>query len=146
MPRHISAGALLLGIASFVGCSAIRGKGQLKELTPDAAAGLASISFDSGAPVTVHGHVTTLLFSEPGSAGAMVVHGEEGNFAFATAATRDLAKQKFTRFSLKPGEEVIVSGVAASSGERINGLTPARADMVKTSDGQTLFDRAALGK
>ena len=120
--------------------------GPQKELRPEAAETLTAMQFDGGAAVTVHGRVTTLLFPPPGADGVMVVRATEGGdrYAFSMAATRDLAKQGFTRNSLGPGQEVTVSGVLAASGGKLGDLTAARADSVTVADGDRVFDRAKL--
>jgi hypothetical protein len=120
---------------------ALKGAMQTKELSPEAADALAAISFDSAAPVTVQGRVTTLRFSEPPATGVMILHAGDAKYAFATAATRDMAKQGFNRFTLQPGEEVIVTGVLAKGGQNIEGLIAARAETIALRDGRTVFDR-----
>jgi hypothetical protein len=58
------------------------------------------------------------------------------------AQTSDLTKQGFSRFSLKPGEEVAVTGVLAAGGRQLGEFTAARADQI-TAGGRTLFSRGA---
>jgi hypothetical protein len=78
--------------------------------------------------------------------GMLIVHPTDGteSYAFSTATTRDLAQQGFTRFSLNPGATVVVSGVRASQGQKIDGFVAARADSIATADGRRIFDRAKL--
>lgn len=144
-----SLGLWLAGsLAILAGCSGadeLKNLVQLKELPPEAGVALASMRFDAGTPVQVRGPVTTLLFAKPGTTGAIVIHTTAGEkYVFATAATPVLARQGFSRFSLQPGQEVIVTGVRAEGARTIDGLQAARADGIATADGRRLFDRAAL--
>ncbi len=147
MHRTLAVIALTLSMAAMLACSdshVLIGLVQAKELKPDSAAALAAMPFDWGAPVTVRGTVSTLFFGPPGAGGMIVVHGNTGVYAFSTAGTRDMAKQGFTRFTMKPGQQVTVIGILAEGGAKIEGLTAARADTITTNSGQRLFDRAAL--
>ena len=46
---------------------------------------------------------------------------------------------------MHPGEELIVTGVLASGGQKIGpGFAAARADLITKSDGTRVFDRARL--
>src|SRR5262249_35694438 len=147
MHRTLAFIAVTLSMAMMLACSdrhALIDLVQAKELKPDSAAVLAAMPFDAGAPVTVQGTVSTLFFGPPGAGGMMVVHGNTGAYAFSTGETRNMAKQGFSRFTMKPGQEVIVTGVVAASSAKIEGLTAARADTITTTSGQRLFDRAAL--
>jgi hypothetical protein len=68
-----------------------------------------------------------------------------GKYAFSTARVPAMAKQGFTRFTLHPGEEVIVTGSLASSNAKIGpGFTAAQANVITKSDGSRVFDRAKL--
>src|ERR1700732_27231 len=116
--RHI---ALVLTLAVLVGCrdlDELKNSVQLKELSPADAAALAEMSFDPTAPVTVRGTVSTLFFGPPGTTGMMAIHSGTQRFVFSTAPTKVLAGQGFTRFSMKPGEDVVVTGVLAKGGEK----------------------------
>ena len=139
---YILLAAAALSLSGCAGGDDLKSLVQAKELSPAAAAELASMTFSSDAPVSVHGRVTTLFFAPPGSAGAIVVHTVDGTqkYAFSTAATPDLAKQGFSRFTLHPGEEITVTGVLASGGGKVKDLTAARADRI-TSGERTLFKR-----
>ncbi|MBZ5575607.1 MAG: hypothetical protein LAP40_03480 [Acidobacteriia bacterium] len=135
-----------VALAACTDTDALKNLVQLKELSPDAAVSVAGLPFDAGVPLTIRGRVTTLLFAKPGASGAMVVHttAGPGKYVFSTAPTPDLARQGFSRFTLKPGEAVIVTGVLAEHGQQIEGLAAARADTIATADGRRVFDRTAL--
>jgi hypothetical protein len=111
----------------------------------DAARQLAAMPFDANAPVTIQGLVTTLVWPE-GTSGMILVETRSGQkYAFSTAKVSDMAKQGFTRFSVHPGEEVIVTGARAANDATIGpGFTAARADLITRSDGNRVFDRARL--
>lgn len=112
-----------------------------------AAQQLAAMPFDSNAPVTVHGRVAMIVHALPRMTGMMIVEdtGSGQRYAFSTAGTRDMAKQGFSRFTMHPGEELIVTGVLAKDGQKIGpGFTAARADTITKSDGIRVFDRSAL--
>jgi hypothetical protein len=104
------------------------------------------MTFDSGAPVTVHGRVGTLVWPQ-GTSGMILVEATVGGekYAFSTASVPGMAKQGFSRFTMKPGEEVIVTGVRAKGDSKIGpGFTAARADLITKSDGNRVFDRSKL--
>lgn len=149
MRMKLSAFLLAASITLLQGCgdsNVFASLVQAKQLSPEAGKALAAMPFDSGAAVTVHGRATILLFGDPGTMGMIAVQAMEGagKYAFSTAATKDLAKQGFSRFSLKPGAEILVTGVLAKGGQGIEGFTAARADKIATFDGTVMFDRAAL--
>jgi hypothetical protein len=117
---------------------------EMDKLLSTAAQSLSEMQFDTNAPVTVRGHVTTLVWPV-GASGMLVVKTDLGEFAFSTAKLPQMAKQGFTRFALHPGEEVIVTGVLASGKAKIGPrLNAARADLVTKSDGNRVFDRSRL--
>lgn len=115
------------------------------KMLSDAAKQLSAAAFDAKSPVTVHGHVGTLVWPE-GSAGMILVKADDGaEYAFSTAGVPAMAKQGFTRFAMKPGAEIIVTGVTTADRSKIGpGLIAARADIIKRPDGSTAFDRAKL--
>jgi len=83
------------------------------------------------------------------SAGMILVEaiGTSEKYAFSTAGVPAMAKQGFTRFTLKPGDEVIVTGVLANGSPKIgpgSGFYAARADLITKSDGTHVFDRTRL--
>jgi hypothetical protein len=119
---------------------------EMDKLLTTAAQQLAGMPFDTNAPVTIHGHVSTLVWPQ-GTSGMILVEASDGvgKYAFATAKVPDMAKQGFTRFTLHPGEEVIVTGSLASNNAKIGpGFTAARAELITKSDGNRVFDRAKL--
>ena len=116
-----------------------------KQLT-SAAQQLSQMAFDSGSTVTVRGRVGTLVWPQ-GTSGMILVEvtGGTEKYAFSTARVPEMAKMGFTRFTMHPGEEIIVTGVLASGGQKIGpGFTAARADMITKSDGSRVFDRSRL--
>ena len=125
--------------------SNVGGLFQLKELPPEAAQTITAMTFDAGAPITVHGRATTLQFPLPPAPGLLAVQpaGAE-KYVFSTASTKDMAKQGFSRFSMKPGEDLVVTGVLAQGSQKVAGFTVARADTITKSDGAKVFDRGAL--
>jgi uncharacterized protein DUF6152 len=136
---------LAIGIAAIQGLAQVQTPEVNKQLT-SAAQQLSAMTFDSGSPVTVRGRVSTLVWPE-GSAGMMLVevNGGSEKYAFSTAGVPAMAKQGFSRFTMRPGEEVIVTGALAAGGLKIGpGFTAARADLITKSDGTRVFDRARL--
>jgi hypothetical protein len=119
---------------------------EANQILSNAARSLAAMPFDQNASITVRGHVATLVWPE-GSSGMMIIEASQGGekYAFSTAGVPAMAKQGFTRFSLQPGTEVIVTGVLASGKLKIGpGFTAARANVIAKSDGTVAFDRARL--
>jgi len=73
------------------------------------------------------------------------VVGSSEKFAFSTAGVPAMAKQGLSRFTLKPGDEIIVTGVLANGNLKIGpGFNAARADLITRIDGTRLFDRTQL--
>jgi hypothetical protein len=73
------------------------------------------------------------------------VAGNSAKYAFSTAGVPAMARQGLTRFALKPGDEIIVTGVLANGNLKIGpGFNAARADLVTRTDGTHLFDRTRL--
>jgi|SRR5215471_7182530 len=117
---------------------------EQNKLLSSAAQSLAEMQFDTNAPVTIHGYVTTAVWPI-GASGMLVVKTDQGEYAFSTAKVPQMAKQGFTRFAIHPGEQVIVTGVLASGKAKIGpGLNAARADLITKSDGNRVFDRSRL--
>ena len=111
----------------------------------NAAQTLAAMSFDAGTGLTIRGRVTSLVWPER-SAGMILVDAVGGEkYAFSTAGVPAMAKQGFTRFTVKPGDEVIVTGVTANGSPKIGpGFNAARANLITLADGTHLFDRTLL--
>src|SRR5215472_9260766 len=74
----------------------------------NAAQTLSAMAFDSGRGITVRARVASMVWPER-SAGMIVVEagGTSEKYAFSTAGVPAMAKQGFSRFTLKPGEEII---------------------------------------
>ena len=131
-------------LASLMAAVSCVGQNAAPEQLTQAARQLSDMSFDSGAPVTVQGRVGTLVWPEGGN-GMILVEANGTRYAFSTARVAQMAKIGFTRFALHPGEEIIVTGVLSSGGQKIGpGFTAARADTITKSDGNRLFERSRL--
>src|SRR5215472_7927235 len=76
---------------------------EMNQILSDAAQSLAAMPFDQNASVTVRGHVAILVWPE-GSSGMVIIEASQGGekYAFSTAGVPTMAKQGFTRFSLRP--------------------------------------------
>ena len=114
----------------------------------NAAQSLASMSFGSGVGLTTRARVTTMVWPER-SAGMILVEaiGTSEKYAFSTAGVPAPAKQGLTRFTLKPGDEVIVTGILANGSPKIGpgaAFYAARADLITKADGTHVFDRTRL--
>ena len=135
-----------LGLAITLAACAQVATPELNKLLSDASKELGAMPFDSNSSVTLHGHVTTAVWPV-GAAGMIVVQAEGTGekFAFSTARVPDLAKQGFSRFSVKPGAQVVVSGVMTKDKATIGpGFTAARADVIADSTGAHIFERSRL--
>jgi hypothetical protein len=142
MRKTLASLVLVLSIPAF---SQIQTPEMTKILT-NAAQSLAGMPFDADARVTVAGRISTLVWPQ-GTTGMLVLEASQGGekYAFSTALTPEMAKQGFTRFAIKPGDEVIVTGVLARGQAKIGpGLSAARADLITRSDGSRVFDRSKL--
>ncbi len=116
---------------------------ELTEKLTQAAQVMATTHFDQSAPVNVRGKIATLVFPEGTSGVVMIQTGNGLRYVFSTAGVPAMAKQGFTRFAVRPGQEVTVVGVLASASP-LSGFIGARADTISKPDGQVLFDRARL--
>ena len=77
----------------------------------------------------------------------MLVLAEAGGsrkFLFSTAQTQAMAKQGFSRYTMHPGEELMITGVLANNGDTVGEYLAARADTITKMDGSQVFDRRAL--
>ena len=71
--------------------------------------------------------------------------GSGKRYTFLMASPNMLLKQGMTRVSLKPGDEVTVTGIISTGGQTLpDGTIAASASTVTLSDGRKVFDRAAL--
>jgi hypothetical protein len=119
---------------------------ELNAIFTKAATALSTLNFDAKSPVSIRSRIATLVFPES-SAGMVVVNSGTDSYAFTTAGVPALAKQGFTRFTAKPGQEVIVTGVLAEGRVKIGpGAIAARADVINKIDGSELFNRANLAQ
>jgi hypothetical protein len=95
----------------------------------------------------VTGIVSSIAFVVP--AGTITVDSSDGTgkrYRFMTARPTELATQGFTHGSLKPGDQVTITGILANSGEIADGLITASATTITGPDGRKLFDRAEIPK
>ena len=74
----------------------------------------------------------------------MFVKADDGGYIFRLGGVRAMAKAGTTRFTTHPGEKVVVTGLRASEGKQIDGVSVAQASTVKTLDGRTVFDRSVV--
>jgi hypothetical protein len=119
---------------------------EMNKILTNAAQSLAALQFDSNAPVTIRGRVSTLIWPE-GSSGMVLIEADQTGekYVFSTAGVPAMAKQGFTRFAIHPGEEVIVTGVMANGKAKIGpGFYAARAVLITKADGTHVFDRSRL--
>jgi hypothetical protein len=93
--------------------------------------------FDAKQRITVKGVVTKVEWTNPHTYFYVDVKGERGavvNWAFETAGPNTLARQGWSRQSLKAGDQVTVTGYRAR-----DGLLIASAREVVLSDGRKVF-------
>jgi hypothetical protein len=117
----------------------------LDQQLSDEARQLSDMPFDPALPITVRGRIATLVW--PRGTDAMIlleINGGHERFAFSTAKVPQLAKLGFTRSTLHPGEEIVVSGILAGGRKIGAGFTAARADLITKADGARVFDRTQL--
>lgn len=112
--------------------------GLLLAASPVVAHHAFSAEFDSEKPVTLSGVVTKLDWTNPHAWIYVDVKDEAGkvaNWGFELASPNGLMRNGWTRFSLKPGDEVTVEGSRAK-----NGSTVANAqNVILAKTGQRLF-------
>ena len=108
------------GLVLAIGITMLSGFAQVPNpetiALTNAAQSLASMSFGSGVGLTTRARVTTMVWPER-SAGMILVEaiGTSEKYAFSTAGVPAMARQGLTRFTLKPGDELIVTGVLATA-------------------------------
>src|SRR5215831_4130035 len=136
-----------IALATMIGIVSAFAQGNPESLAlTNAAQTLSAMAFDSGSGLTVHARVASAVWPER-AAGMIVVEvpGTREKYAFSTAGVPAMAKQGLSRFTLKPGEEIIVSGVLANGDLKIGpGFNAARADLITRVDRTRLFDRTQL--
>jgi hypothetical protein len=112
--------------------------GLLLAASPVVAHHAFSAEFDSEKPVKLSGVVTKLDWTNPHAWIYVDVKDEAGkvaNWGFELASPNGLMRNGWTRFSLKPGDEVTVEGSRAK-----NGSTVAHAqNVILAKTGQRLF-------
>jgi hypothetical protein len=112
--------------------------GLLLAASPVVAHHAFSAEFDSEKPVKLSGVVTKLDWTNPHAWIYVDVKDEAGkvaNWGFELASPNGLMRNGWTRFSLKPGDEVTVEGSRAK-----NGSTVANAqNVILAKTGQRLF-------
>jgi hypothetical protein len=109
--------------------------------------GLASMSFDPASPVSVTGAaVFKVEWVNPNATVSVDPRDGSGKrYTFLMASPNMLLKQGMTRASLKPGDEVTVTGIMSTGSQSLpDGTIAASASTVTSSDGRKVFDRAAL--
>jgi Family of unknown function (DUF6152) len=109
--------------------------------------GVAAMSFDPASPVSVTGAaVSKVEWVNPNA--TISVDPKDGSgkrYTFLMASPNMLIKQGMTRVSLKPGDEVTVTGIVSTGGQILpDGTIAASASTITRADGRQLFDRAAL--
>src|SRR5579862_4576986 len=104
--RRITAGLVLAFSAIVFTAPGQVATPEMNKILTSAAQSLAAMQFDSSAPITVRGRISTLVFPEK-SSGMVLIEADQTNqkYAFCTAGVPALAKQGFTRFAIHPGEE-----------------------------------------
>ncbi len=112
---------------------------------PDPAT-LAALSFDPNRPVVIRGTVGAVMFANP--LGMILVDPGNGTerFVFLTAAASEMMKQGFTRTTLKPGDEVIITGIVGGKVEEgpAGSVIGAKAETITLPDGTVVFNRAKI--
>jgi hypothetical protein len=108
---------------------------------------LASMTYDPASPVTVTGAaVFKMEWTNPDA--AVSVDPKDGSgkrYTFLMASPNQLLKQGMTRVSLKPGDEVTITGVLSTGGQTMpDGTIAASAATITRADGTKLFDRSTL--
>ena len=119
------------------------GRGGGRGISP----GLAAMSFDPASPVTVTGAaVFKVEWVNPNA--TISVDPKDGSgrrYTFLMASPNTLVSLGMTRASLKPGDEVTVTGIVSTGSQTLpDGTIAARASTITLADGRRVFDRAAM--
>jgi hypothetical protein len=97
--------------------------------------------YDAGKPVTLHGSVTRVEWTNPHARFYIDVKGADGSITswnLELASPNVLVRQGWTRNSLKIGDEITVSGSMAKDGSKM-----ANARDVTLASGRKVFARSA---
>jgi len=110
---------------------------------------LAALTFDPNRPVVIRGKATTIMFMNP--AGIIMVDPGNGGerYRFVTASPTQTIKQGFTKGSIKPGDEIVVTGILAADGGAVEEgpagkVIAAQAATISLANGTLVFDRAKV--
>ena len=99
--------------------------------------------YDSAKTITVKGVVNKVMWVNPHAYVYVDVKDENGKvitWAFESLSPNALARQGWTRNSLKPGEEVTVNGYLAKDGKPLaDGSMHANSRLITTADGRKVF-------
>jgi hypothetical protein len=99
--------------------------------------------YDSNKTVTIKGVVAKVAWVNPHAYVYIDVKDENGKvttWAFESLSPNALARQGWTRYSLKVGEEVTVNGYLAKDGKPLaDGSVHANSRMITTADGRKVF-------
>ncbi len=93
------------------------------------------------------GIVSSIAFVTPD--GTITIDSSDGTgkrYRFITAGPAILAQQGFTHDSVKPGDQVMITGFLAHGGEAVDGLITGQAMTITGPDGRKLYDRAEIPK
>jgi hypothetical protein len=100
--------------------------------------------YDADKPVTLHGAVTRVEWTNPHARFYVDVADADGNVVnwnLELASPNVLSRNGWTRHALQPGDEVTVEGSLARDGSKM-----ANARTVTLADGRTVFARDAADR
>ena len=121
----------------------VAGFGLLISAAPVAAHHSFAAEYDAAKPVTLKGVVTKLEWTNPHARFYVDVKDEKGvvtNWNLELASPNVLARNGWTRKSLKPGDEITVQGSLAKDGSKM-----ANARAVTLADGKKVFAGSSGG-
>jgi uncharacterized protein DUF6152 len=100
--------------------------------------------FDAAKPVTVQGAVNKVEWTNPHIwiyVDMKTAGGQAERWQCEGGSPNTLARQGWSRDTLKPGDQVVIDGFRAK-----NGSNTCNSRTVKTADGKTLFAGSSLGQ